>query len=179
VRPASGWKADSGAGPGCRPGAGCTPPHGMSCSSPPTPTTIPSWGDSSYPPGTKRTPASSATPPRIMIAEAVVGHGDRAQISICASPRRHGSHQRGSSREPYVYAQMSPDGMHRPRRAKNSWLTGTAAWTGRHHPMDPGHPPHRSWFDRAPVVHLVTGFTAQESFPGVTYVITGGARARQ
>jgi cellobiose phosphorylase len=86
---------------------------------------------SSYPPGYKENASAFChTNPWIMIAETIVGRGDRAfdyYKRICPSAREAISHIHRC--EPYVYAQMiaGPDA---PTfgEAKNSWLTGTAAW---------------------------------------------------
>ncbi|MEM3424733.1 MAG: glycosyl transferase [Thermoproteota archaeon] len=86
---------------------------------------------SSYPPGYKENASIFChTNPWIMIAETIVGRGDRAfdyYKRICPSAREAISHIHRC--EPYVYAQMiaGPDA---PTfgEAKNSWLTGTAAW---------------------------------------------------
>jgi len=86
---------------------------------------------SSYPPGYKENASIFChTNPWVMIAETIVGRGDRAfdyYKRICPSAREAISHIHRC--EPYVYAQMiaGPDA---PTfgEAKNSWLTGTAAW---------------------------------------------------
>ncbi len=86
---------------------------------------------SSYPPGYKENASIFChTNPWIMIAETMVGRGDRAfdyYKRICPSARERMSSIHRC--EPYVYAQMiaGPDA---PTfgEAKNSWLTGTAAW---------------------------------------------------
>jgi cellobiose phosphorylase len=86
---------------------------------------------SSYPPGYKENASVFChTNPWIMIAETIVGRGDYAfdyYKRICPSARETISHIHRC--EPYVYAQMiaGPDSP-TPGEAKNSWLTGTAAW---------------------------------------------------
>jgi cellobiose phosphorylase len=86
---------------------------------------------SSYPPGYKENASIFChTNPWIMIAEAIVGHGDQAYnyyLSINPSAREEISDVHRC--EPYVYAQMIA-GRDAPTfgEAKNSWLTGTAAW---------------------------------------------------
>jgi len=86
---------------------------------------------SSYPPGYKENGSVFChTNPWIMIAETKLGNGDRAldyYLKICPSFREEISEIHRC--EPYVYAQTiagpeSPT----PGEAKNSWLTGTAAW---------------------------------------------------
>ncbi len=86
---------------------------------------------SSYPPGYKENAAVFChTNPWIIIAEARVGHGDQAhdyyrRINPSAREEQSDVHRC----EPYVYAQMIA-GRDAPTQgeAKNSWLTGTAAW---------------------------------------------------
>jgi cellobiose phosphorylase len=86
---------------------------------------------SSYPPGYKENGSVFChTNPWIMIAEAMVGNGARAHdyyLSINPSMREKISEVHRC--EPYVYAQMIA-GREAPTygEAKNSWLTGTAAW---------------------------------------------------
>ncbi|MCJ7512533.1 MAG: glycosyl transferase [Anaerolineales bacterium] len=86
---------------------------------------------SSYPPGYKENAGVFChTNPWIMIAEAMVGRGDRAHdyyLRINPSAREQISDIHRC--EPYVYAQMIA-GRDAPTfgEAKNSWLTGTAAW---------------------------------------------------
>ena len=86
---------------------------------------------SSYPPGYKENGAIFChTNPWVMIAEARAGDGDAAfdyylRINPSAREEIAGLHRC----EPYVYAQMiaGPDAPAHGE-AKNSWLTGTAAW---------------------------------------------------
>ncbi len=86
---------------------------------------------SSYPPGYKENAGIFChTNPWIMIAEALLGHGDQAygyykRINPSAREEISDIHRC----EPYVYAQMIA-GRDAPTHgeAKNSWLTGTAAW---------------------------------------------------
>jgi cellobiose phosphorylase len=68
--------------------------------------------------------------PWIMIAETLLGRGDRAfeyYRKICPAYLEKASELHKT--EPYVYAQMiaGKEALH-PGEAKNSWLTGTAAW---------------------------------------------------
>jgi cellobiose phosphorylase len=86
---------------------------------------------SSYPPGYKENGSVFChTNPWVMIAEAMVGRGDAAfgyyrRINPSAREEISDVHRC----EPYVYAQMIA-GRDAPTQgeAKNSWLTGTAAW---------------------------------------------------
>jgi cellobiose phosphorylase len=86
---------------------------------------------SSYPPGYKENAGVFChTNPWIMIAEAKIGRGDRSYdyyLRINPSARQDLSEVHKC--EPYVYAQMIA-GRDAPTHgeAKNSWLTGTAAW---------------------------------------------------
>ena len=86
---------------------------------------------SSYPPGYKENAGIFChTNPWIMIAETLLGHGDQAHdyyLRIQPSAREEQSDLHRC--EPYVYAQMIA-GRDAPTHgeAKNSWLTGTAAW---------------------------------------------------
>jgi cellobiose phosphorylase len=86
---------------------------------------------SSYPPGYKENGGVfSHTNPWIAIAEAMVGNGDRAferYLRINPSAREDLSDLHRC--EPYVYAQMiAGKEAATPGEAKNSWLTGSAAW---------------------------------------------------
>ena len=86
---------------------------------------------SSYPPGYKENAGIFChANPWIMIAEAIVGRGDKAfdyYKRINPSAREEISELHKC--EPYVYAQMiaGKDAVNHGE-AKNSWLTGTAAW---------------------------------------------------
>jgi cellobiose phosphorylase len=86
---------------------------------------------SSYPPGYKENAGIFChTNPWIMIAESIVGRGDKAfdyyrRINPSAREEISDLHKC----EPYVYAQMiAGKDAATHGEAKNSWLTGTAAW---------------------------------------------------
>jgi cellobiose phosphorylase len=68
--------------------------------------------------------------PWIMIGETNIGRGERAweyYKKICPAYLEDISELHRT--EPYVYAQMvAGKDSHKPGEAKNSWLTGTAAW---------------------------------------------------
>ena len=67
----------------------------------------------------------------IICAEAFVGHGDKAfeYYSKIAPAYREAKYSELHRTEPYVYAQMiAGKDAKRHGEAKNSWLTGTAAW---------------------------------------------------
>jgi cellobiose phosphorylase len=85
----------------------------------------------SYPPGYKENGGVFChTNPWIMIAEALAGNGDRAfDYYLRINPSARETISDVHRCEPYVYAQMIA-GKEAPTHgeAKNSWLTGTAAW---------------------------------------------------
>jgi cellobiose phosphorylase len=132
---------------------------------------------SSYPPGYKENAAIFChTNPWVMIAEAVTGNGDAAldyYLRINPSAREQISDVHRC--EPYVYAQMiaGREGATHGE-AKNSWLTGTAAWN---------YVAISQWilgiqpsFDGLVISPVIPsdwrGFTARRHFRGVEYVIT-------
>jgi cellobiose phosphorylase len=132
---------------------------------------------SSYPPGYKENASVFChTNPWIMIAEAIVGHGDRAHDYYT---RTNPSAREGISElhrgEPYVYAQMiaGPDA---PTcgEAKNSWLTGTAAWN--YVAVTQWILGIRPTYEGLLVVPAIPsdwpGFSATRVFRGVTYHIS-------
>jgi cellobiose phosphorylase len=86
---------------------------------------------SSYPPGYKENAGIFChTNPWIMIAETLVGRGDRAfDYYLRINPSKREEISEVHRTEPYVYAQMIA-GKDAPTHgeAKNSWLSGTAAW---------------------------------------------------
>ena len=86
---------------------------------------------SSYPPGYKENAGIFChTNPWIMIAESMLGHGDQAfDYYSRINPSRREDISEVHRCEPYVYAQMIA-GRDAPTHgeAKNSWLSGTAAW---------------------------------------------------
>ena len=86
---------------------------------------------STYPPGYKENASIFChNNPWIMIAETEIGRGDRAyDYYLRINPSMLEAKSEIHRCEPYVYAQMiagrdSPN----PGEAKNSWLTGAAAW---------------------------------------------------
>ncbi len=86
---------------------------------------------SSYPPGYKENAGIFChNNPWVMIAEATLGRGDRAfeyYRKICPAYLEQISELHRT--EPYVYSQMiAGKDARRHGEAKNSWLTGTAAW---------------------------------------------------
>jgi cellobiose phosphorylase len=132
---------------------------------------------SSYPPGYKENAGVFChTNPWIMIAEAIIGHGDRAHdyyLRINPSAREDISEVHRC--EPYVYAQMIA-GRDAPTHgeAKNSWLTGTAAWNYvAITQWILGIRPTYTGLQIAPVIPSDwPGFKARRVFRGVTYHIS-------
>ena len=111
-----------------------------------------------------------------MIAEALVGHGDLAMdyyLRINPSAREKISELHRC--EPYVYVQTIA-GRDTPKHgeAKNSWLSGTAAWN--YVAITQwllGIRPDYNGLQVAPVIPLDwTTFTATRIFRGTTYHIT-------
>jgi len=132
---------------------------------------------SSYPPGYKENAGVFChNNPWVMIAEARLGHGDHAHdyyLRINPSAREHiGEVHRC---EPYVYPQMIA-GRDAPTygEAKNSWLTGTAAWN--YYAITQwilGIRPTYDGLEIAPVIPATwSGFRAMRKFRGATYHIT-------
>jgi cellobiose phosphorylase len=132
---------------------------------------------SSYPPGYKENAGIFChTNPWIMIAEAILGHGDQAHdyyLRINPSAREGISEVHRC--EPYVYAQMIA-GRDAPTygEAKNSWLTGTAAWNYvAITQWILGIRPTFGGLQVAPVIPSDwPGFRARRVFRGVTYHIS-------
>jgi cellobiose phosphorylase len=87
---------------------------------------------SSYPPGYKENAGIFChNNPWIIISETMVGNGDRAfDYYLRINPSAREKYGDLHKCEPYVFAQMIA-GKDAPTHgeAKNSWLTGTAAWT--------------------------------------------------
>jgi cellobiose phosphorylase len=131
---------------------------------------------SSYPPGYKENAGIFChTNPWLMIAEAIVGNGDAAfdyykRINPAAREAISEVHRC----EPYVYAQMIA-GRDAPTHgeAKNSWLTGTAAWNyAAITQWILGIRPELTGLRIAPVIPADwPGFTAVRRFRGATYRI--------
>ena len=86
---------------------------------------------SSYPPGYKENGGIFChNNPWIALAETTLGHGERAFDIYRRTCPAYIADQKLHHTEPYVYSQMVA-GPYAPRsgQAKNSWLTGTAAWS--------------------------------------------------
>jgi cellobiose phosphorylase len=132
---------------------------------------------SSYPPGYKENAGIFChTNPWIMIAEAMVGRGDKAfdyYKRINPSAREEISELHKC--EPYVYAQMiAGKDAATHGEAKNSWLTGTAAWNYVAITQSIlGIQPTLDGLQVKPVIPLEwSGFEAVRSFRGVRYEIS-------
>jgi cellobiose phosphorylase len=131
---------------------------------------------SSYPPGYKENAGVFChTNPWIMIAEAMLGRGDRAfDYYRRINPSARESASEVHRCEPYVYAQMiaGRDALN-PGEAKNSWLTGAAAWNYvAITQWILGIRPTLAGLQIAPVLPSGwPGFKAVRKFRGVTYDI--------
>lgn len=131
---------------------------------------------SSYPPGYKENGSVFChTNPWVMIAETRIGRGDQAfdyyqRINPSARQDLGELHRC----EPYVYAQMisGPEAV-KPGEAKNSWLTGTAAWN--YVAITQWIMGIRPTFDGLQVAPVIPttwrGFNASRTFRGVHYII--------
>jgi len=131
---------------------------------------------SSYPPGYKENAGIFChTNPWIMVAEAMVGRGDKAfdyytRINPSAREKISDMHKC----EPYVYAQMIA-GKDAPTHgeAKNSWLSGTAAWN--YVAITQWILGIRPTFDGLAVAPVIPsdwgGFNVEREFRGVQYEI--------
>lgn len=107
-------------------------PHGLALLQPAYSAYDPSLGEiSSYPPGYKENAGIFChNNPWVMIAEAKMGNAEAAlDYYLRINPSRREADAELHRCEPYVYAQMiaGPDAPTHGE-AKNSWLTGTAAW---------------------------------------------------
>ena len=132
---------------------------------------------SSYPPGYKENAGVFChLNPWIMIAETRLGHGDQAHDyyqRINPSAREEISELHRC--EPYVYAQMIA-GKDAPSfgEAKNSWLTGTAAWN--YYAIVQWILGVRTTFDGLEIAPVIPkswpGFNATRKFRGVVYKIS-------
>jgi cellobiose phosphorylase len=132
---------------------------------------------SSYPPGYKENAGIFChNNPWVMIAEARIGNGDAAHDYYARiNPSAREAISELHRCEPYVYAQMIA-GHDAPTHgeAKNSWLTGTAAWN--YYAITQWILGIRTALDGLQVNPVVpkgwTGFKATRKFRGVTYKMT-------
>lgn len=114
--------------------------------------------------------------PWIMIAETMLGNGDQAfdyykKIAPAYLEEISGLHRT----EPYVYAQMiAGKDAFKPGEAKNSWLTGTAAWNffaiSRH--ILGIFPEYEGLRIEPCIPKTWNGYAIQRKFRGATYQIT-------
>jgi cellobiose phosphorylase len=132
---------------------------------------------SSYPPGVKENAGIFChNNTWIHLAWCELGDGDRAleyYLSICPSAKQDQIDTYRS--EPYVYAPMiAGKDASCFGEAKNSWLTGTAAWTFVS--VSQGllgiKPDYRGLRIDPCIPHVWSGFTATRHFRGDTYQIT-------
>ncbi|NMC55556.1 MAG: glycosyl transferase [Chloroflexi bacterium] len=131
---------------------------------------------SSYPPGYKENAGIFChTNPWIMIAETLVGHGDQAHdYYLRINPSRREEISEVHRGEPYVYSQMiAGRDAATHGEAKNSWLTGTAAWNYvaiTQYIL--GIQPTLKGLKVAPVIPAAwKGFKSTRLYRGVTYQI--------
>ena len=131
---------------------------------------------SSYPPGYKENAGIFCqTNPWIMIAEAMTGNGDAAfDYYRRINPSVREAISEVHRCEPYVYAQMiAGRDAATHGEAKNSWLTGTAAWNFvAVTQWILGIRPEHEGLRIDPVIPAAwSGFTATRRFRGATYRI--------
>ncbi len=106
-------------------------PHGLVLLNPAYTWYRPELGEiSSYPPGYKENAGIFChNNPWVVIAETTLGRGDRAFEYYAKTAPAYCEDQALRRTEPYVYAQMvAGKDAKRHGEAKNSWLTGAAAW---------------------------------------------------
>jgi cellobiose phosphorylase len=131
---------------------------------------------SSYPPGYKENGGIFChNNPWISIAETMIGHGNRAfEVYKKTCPAYLEEISEIHRTEPYVYPQMIA-GRDAPRQgeAKNSWLTGTAAWSFYNvSQFILGIRPQFDGLEIDPCVpDSLSGFTVERKFRGATYRI--------
>jgi cellobiose phosphorylase len=138
---------------------------------------------SSYPPGYKENAGIFChNNPWVMIAETVIGRGDRAfELWKKIAPAYREEISEVHRLEPYVYAQMiAGKDAARHGEAKNSWLTGTAAWNFvaiSQHIL--GIRPELTGLRIHPCIGAdVPSFTVIRKCRGATYQITVDNRSR-
>lgn len=131
---------------------------------------------SSYPPGYKENAGIFChTNPWIMIAQTRVGNGDRAHdYYLRINPSAREAMSEVHRCEPYVYAQMiAGRDAATHGEAKNSWLTGTAAWSyAAITQWILGIRPTYAGLEIAPCIpHAWDGFRVTRVFRNATYAI--------
>ena len=131
---------------------------------------------SSYPPGYKENAGIFChNNPWISCAETMLGHGDRAfEVYRKTCPAYIEDISEIHRTEPYVYSQMVA-GRDAPTfgEAKNSWLTGTAAWTFVNvSQYILGIQPTLDGLRVDPCIpHTLTGYTVTRRYRGAVYHI--------
>ena len=152
-------------------------PHGIVLQQPAYSRYYIEYGEiSTYPPGYKENAGIFChNNPWVIIGEAMLGDGDKAfDYYSRISPSVREAISEVHRCEPYVYAQMIA-GRDAPTHgeAKNSWLTGTAAWN--YYAITQwilGIRPDYAGLRIAPVIpKRWPGFTVSRTFRGVTYEI--------
>jgi cellobiose phosphorylase len=134
-------------------------------------------GVTTYPPGAKENGGIFLhSNPWVMIAETLVGNGDRAfQYYNQINPAAQHDHLETFECEPYCYPQNILGDEH-PQfgLARNSWLSGTSSWTyqaATKHIL--GLMPQHGGLEINPCIPKAwDGFKAVRKFRGATYTIT-------
>jgi cellobiose phosphorylase len=152
--------------------------HGIVLNNPPFTKYVVEYGEiSSYPAGYKENAGIFAhNNPWVIIGETVLGRGDYAWDyfkKICPSYTEEKSELHKV--EPYVYCQMiAGKDAFKPGEAKNSWLTGTAAWN--YYTITQfilGIKPSYAGLEINPCIPADwKGFTVNRKFRGAEYAIT-------
>lgn len=152
--------------------------HGIVLNNPPFSKYVVEYGEiSSYPAGYKENAGIFAhNNPWVIIGETVLGRGDYAWDyfkKICPSYTEDKSELHKV--EPYVYCQMiAGKDAYKPGEAKNSWLTGTAAWN--YYTITQfilGIKPAYKGLEINPCIPADwKGFTVNRKFRGAEYTIT-------
>ncbi len=153
-------------------------PHGLVLINPPYSKYYVNLGEiSSYPPGYKENAGIFChNNPWIIIAEAILGEGDYAfdhYRKIAPAYREEISDVHRM--EPYVYSQMiAGKDARRHGEAKNSWLTGTAAWNfvAVSQWILGIRPDYEGLIVDPCIPSDWNGFTVTRMFRGATYIIT-------
>ncbi|MCR5301008.1 MAG: glycosyl transferase [Lachnospiraceae bacterium] len=132
---------------------------------------------SSYPPGYKENAGIFChNNPWVSIAETVIGRGDRAfEIYKKTCPAYTEEISEIHKTEPYVYCQMVAGAdAYIPGEGKNSWLTGTAAWTFTNisQYILGVYPTHKGLQIDPCVPHDFGDFEITRKFRGATYNIS-------
>ena len=139
---------------------------------------LPSLGEiSSYPPGYKENSGIFChTNPWIVCAETMLGHGSRAfELYTKTCPSYTEDKSEVHRTEPYVYCQMiAGRDAATFGEGKNSWLTGTAAWsfTAVSQYILGIRPELQGLMIDPCLPSWMKGFSCTRSFRGVTYNIT-------